>query len=206
MTAVTIPSSLRERKKAATRKVIFETAIRLFAERGFESPTIDEIAAAAGTGKGTVYNYFSTKEEILVEFMVEFEARLQKRIERFAEADAPLERILSDLLRFQFRLKRPYLAFVRVFLSQVIQSAAELSGPIMRMQDLIDPPLRSLFARLQERKLIHESVDVVEAVHSFKCIHFGVSCLWAMEGSPFRDSSRAIDEQVTDFARRLQRK
>src|SRR3954447_356937 len=111
MTVVTIPPSLRERKKAATRKVIFETAIRLFAERGFESPTIEEIAAAAGTGKGTVYNYFSTKEEILVEFMVEFEVRLQKRIERFAEADAPLERILSDLLRFQFRLKRPYLAF-----------------------------------------------------------------------------------------------
>lgn len=207
MTAVTFAkASLRDRKKAATRKVIFETAVRLFAEKGFDSPTIDEIAAEAGTGKGTVYNYFSSKEEILVEFMVQVEARVQKRIGRFAEANAPLDRILSDLLRFQFRLKRPYLAFARVFLSQVIQNAAQLRGPTMRMQEVIDPPLRSLFERLRERKLIHESVDIPAATHSFKCIHFGISCLWAMEGPPFRDSARAIDQQVSDFARRLERK
>ena len=134
MTAVILAkSSLRDRKKAATRKVIFETAVRLFAERGFDSPTIDEIASEAAR-EGTVYNYFSSKEEILVEFMVEVEARVQKRIGRFAEANAPLHRILSDLLRFQFRLKRPYLAFARVFRSGHDPERGTASGPTMRMQ------------------------------------------------------------------------
>ena len=208
MTAVilTEPRSLREQKKAATRKSIFETAIRLFSERGFDAPTIDEIAAAAGTGKGTVYNYFSSKEEILVAFMIEVEGRVQKRIAHFSEADAPLDRILCDLLRYQFRVKHPYLAFARVFLSELIRNAAALQGPIERMQEAIDPPLRAFFCRLQERNLIDSSVDITKAAHSFKCIHFGLSCLWAMEGPPFKDAFRALEEQVRDFARRLDKK
>lgn len=207
MTVVTfLKPSLRDRKKAATRESLFRAAVRLFSERGFERPTIDEIAAAAGTGKGTFYNYFTSKEDILVAYMIEIEGRVQRRISKFAEAPGPLESILADLLRYYFRLKRPYLAFSRIMLAQVIQRAAALQEPIERMQEIIDPALTVLFTRLKERKLIHSSIEVVSAVHSFKVIHFGLSCLWSMEGPPFRDSFRAIDEQSHDLARRLQRR
>jgi AcrR family transcriptional regulator len=207
MTAVTVfTPSLRTRKKAATREAIFKSAVRLFSERGFDRPTIDDIAAAAGTGKGTFYNYFSSKEDILVAYMVEIEGRVQKRTAKFAEAEGPLDRILCDVLRYYFRLKRPYLVFNRILLSQIIQRAAELQEPIARMQEVIDPSLINLFRRLQQRKLIHSSVDIAHAVHRFKVIHFGISCLWSMEGPPFRESTRAIDEHARDFARRLQRR
>lgn len=57
---------LRERKKRETRRHVRETALGLFVERGFEHVTIAEVAAAAGVSANTVYNYFETKENLVL--------------------------------------------------------------------------------------------------------------------------------------------
>jgi len=57
---------LRERKKHQTRRSIVEAAGRLFADQGFTATTMDEIAAAATVSPGTLYNYFGTKNMILL--------------------------------------------------------------------------------------------------------------------------------------------
>jgi AcrR family transcriptional regulator len=56
--------SLRESNKARTRLSISNTATRLFIERGFENVTVAEIAEAAQVSVKTVFNYFSTKEDL----------------------------------------------------------------------------------------------------------------------------------------------
>jgi len=198
---VTQAGSLRERKKSATRRRIVDTAIRLFSERGFEGPTIDEIAAAAEIGKGTVYNYFSTKEEILVEFMVGLQERVQRRLARFAEVPGPLERILREYILYHFRLNRPYLGFTRVLLAQLILRGPQLQEHVLRMQTYIDPPLREMFGRWQQRGLVARGAEVERLVEEFKGLHFGLSCLWAMEGPPFRGVMQAVRAQVAMFAR-----
>lgn len=48
------------------RSEIAQKAIEVLAKRGFQATTIQEIADAAGLGKGTIYHYFKTKEEILL--------------------------------------------------------------------------------------------------------------------------------------------
>jgi len=65
--------SLREKKKIETRNKIFEVAGRLFKEKGFENTTVDEITREAGIGKGTFFNYYPTKEALLVDFVKEKE-------------------------------------------------------------------------------------------------------------------------------------
>ncbi len=54
----------RERKKRLTRQAISDTAMRLFAERGFDAVTIAEIAEAADVAEKTVYNYFPSKSDL----------------------------------------------------------------------------------------------------------------------------------------------
>jgi TetR/AcrR family transcriptional regulator of autoinduction and epiphytic fitness len=206
MTIVTKEPSLRHRKKAATREIILRAAIDEFSAHGFEQPTIERIAAKAGVGKGTVYNYFATKEDILVAFMAEQEARVNARVGEFAERDEPLARILSRLLRHQFRLKEPHLAFTRVLLAQLIQRGPDLQEYIARMQESIDPALTLLFTRLQDRRLVQPDVGVGALVERFKALHFGLSCLWAMEGPPFRVAYRAVDDQTEMFARAIERR
>jgi AcrR family transcriptional regulator len=55
---------LRERKKQRTRLEISDIATRMFIERGFENVTVAEVATAASVSVNTVFNYFSTKEEL----------------------------------------------------------------------------------------------------------------------------------------------
>src|SRR5947209_10773513 len=57
---------LRERKKLMTRALIQKEAIRLFLERGFEATTIEEIAEAAEISPSTFFNYFPTKEDVVL--------------------------------------------------------------------------------------------------------------------------------------------
>ncbi|GAA2782789.1 TetR/AcrR family transcriptional regulator [Nonomuraea dietziae] len=58
--------SLRERKKAETKRHISEVALGLFVERGFDQVTIAEVAQAADVAANTVYNYFKVKEDLVL--------------------------------------------------------------------------------------------------------------------------------------------
>lgn len=60
-------AGLRERKKAQTRQRIAAVAWRLFAERGFEAVTVNEIAEAAEVAKATLFAYFPTKESLALQ-------------------------------------------------------------------------------------------------------------------------------------------
>lgn len=54
----------KERERLFRRNEILDAAVKLFAEKGFDHTTLDEIAEASEFGKGTLYNYFQNKEEI----------------------------------------------------------------------------------------------------------------------------------------------
>src|SRR4029450_11519761 len=91
----TKPISLRERKKARTRRALVEAALRLFAERGFEATTVADIADAADVSPRTFFTYFPAKEDVLF-------ADAQDRIDRLQDAlakRAPDESFLDALRR-----------------------------------------------------------------------------------------------------------
>lgn len=56
----------RDKEKKARREEIVQAALRIFAAKGYEAATLDEIAEAADFGKGTLYNYFPNKEDLLL--------------------------------------------------------------------------------------------------------------------------------------------
>jgi AcrR family transcriptional regulator len=76
-----MPSSgLRERKKAHTRRLIADTAARLFAERGYEHVAVSDVAREAEVAEQTVYNYFATKERLVTDRDQEIQDRLGELI------------------------------------------------------------------------------------------------------------------------------
>ena len=92
---MTAEDSLRERKKRATRRRIAEVALRLFAERGFEDVTVAEVAAAADVSVKTVFNYFPTKEDLVLDGREEIEAELVRAV----RGRAPGEPVLAAVRR-----------------------------------------------------------------------------------------------------------
>jgi AcrR family transcriptional regulator len=58
---------LRERKKALMRQLISDTATMMFLERGFDQVRVSEVAEACDVSEKTIYNYFATKESLLLD-------------------------------------------------------------------------------------------------------------------------------------------
>jgi len=58
---------LRERKKRLMRRQLSDTATRLFMERGFDTVRVTEIAEACGVSEKTVFNYFPTRESLILD-------------------------------------------------------------------------------------------------------------------------------------------
>jgi AcrR family transcriptional regulator len=76
---------LRERKKRLTRQQISDTATGMFLEHGFDEVRVADVAAACGVSEKTVYNYFPTKESLLLDR----EPEMIELVRRSLGADAP---------------------------------------------------------------------------------------------------------------------
>lgn len=63
----TAAEGLRERKKRLTRQQLTDTATRMFLEKGFDAVRVSEVAAVCGVSEKTVFNYFPTKEALVLD-------------------------------------------------------------------------------------------------------------------------------------------
>src|SRR6195256_993057 len=98
-TAVGEAEGLRERKKRLMRQQLSDTATQMFMERGFDAVRVAEIAEACGVSEKTVFNYFPTKEALILDHP---EATLASLRTGLADPDrTPIEaalRILAEEL------------------------------------------------------------------------------------------------------------
>lgn len=106
-----IPLTAEEQERR--RKEIFDASVHLFLDKGFNETTMREIAQAAGVGKSTLYDYFKSKDEILVSY---FENEIQTITERAQEIVAQdlgvpekLRKIMQMHLEYLVDNKKLYL-------------------------------------------------------------------------------------------------
>lgn len=90
-----MPPGRRERKKAATRQKIADTALRLFLERGYGAVGIREVAAEADVAVTTLFSHFASKEALVFEQDEDFEQRLTRAV----TGRAPHEPLIPALRR-----------------------------------------------------------------------------------------------------------
>jgi AcrR family transcriptional regulator len=195
----------RERKKQAVRSRIIESAIELFSARGIDGVSVEEIAEAADVGKGTVYNYFQTKEDIIVAFVVDIERKVQEQLVDFVSSKRRLDTILADFVLQQFRLKAAHYRFVRVFLAQMFLRTEQFLPYMIEIQKAIDPPLERLFRDLIKRGAIRSDLDLESLIFTFKSIHLGLTALWAVEGPPFRSAEHTTLQTLKMFSQGIQK-
>jgi AcrR family transcriptional regulator len=180
--------------------------MELFTRHGIDQVTVEHIADVADLGKGTIYNYFQTKEDIVVAYMVEKESRIQARIARLTASQGSLAGVLTEYLQLQFRMKRKYHKFVRVFLGQMFAHTEQFLPYMMEMQKPIDDNLCALFVRLEKRGLLRADVPLPDLVLIFKTIHLGLNALWAVEGPPFRVTEQLLRQEIKLFCEGLESK
>jgi AcrR family transcriptional regulator len=76
-----VPPTLRERTRRAVHAEITATAMRLFAENGFDATTVDQIAREAGISRRSFFHYFGSKEDLVLGDTVALGERVREALE-----------------------------------------------------------------------------------------------------------------------------
>lgn len=162
-------ATLRQRKRVATEQAIVDAAMKLFARGGYAATTVDDIAAAAGVGRRTLFRYFPTKEDILLD---------PRRLDRQAMLAALRERRIGEddlarVLRVLAMMQTRAFAMFRPAHQRVLHrlSHGELAGrTLILMQLARDVIVEGLVAkrasrdeRLRARVLAMACVVAVDA-------------------------------------------
>lgn len=114
------------------KKHIIETAIDLFAKKGFYSTSIQEIADTSGVSKGSVYLHFRSKDELLLEIFRYYFGRIQKKISRVEEENlSPKENFKKQLL-VQFEEMIKHKDFLIMQFREQIHSTNQEVGQFLR--------------------------------------------------------------------------
>jgi AcrR family transcriptional regulator len=116
----------RKVKAQETKKILLESGIALFKEKGFDEVTIEEITLRAGTAKGTFYTHFSTKSDIIVEEFWTIDAYYRKYSRNLKNYKTSREK-LSAFTRAQTRFIRDKIgnSMLKLFYAnQTIQEGA----------------------------------------------------------------------------------
>lgn len=114
-------SSRSERRAAARRQQILDGAAQVFAEKGFARATTKEIARVADVSEGTIYNYFDSKEELLIGLMNRLgDAQLRRMQFTPDQLEQALEMDVDDFLQEMFRVRHGFVARDRAVLRAVL--------------------------------------------------------------------------------------
>ncbi len=102
-----------------TKRKIFEKAMELFATKGYESTSIEEITAVAGIAKGTFYYHFPKKEDMFFFLVEEGGKLLINSIElKVRKASNSIEKI-KEIILIQIKVTIKYENFVRIILGEM---------------------------------------------------------------------------------------
>jgi len=112
-------------KSLDRKKAIMQAAEKLFAENGFYGTEVEQIAKTAGMAKGTVYNYFTTKEEILISIIETGIDELEKIMEQGVNKSlGTLDKIKCGIELYINHLERNMPLF-KIMLTEHIQFKGE---------------------------------------------------------------------------------
>src|SRR5690554_824194 len=114
MTETTFPTA-REQAKADRRAVLLASAARLFAERGFDRVSMEDLGAAAGVSGPAVYRHFPGKQAVLAALLIEVSERLHDGGQQVVTAAPGPADALCALIRFHvdFALTNPHVIRVQ---------------------------------------------------------------------------------------------
>lgn len=175
----TSQNSRRERKKAETEQRIVESAVRVFKTKGFADATVEEITEAADVGKGTFFNYFRSKEHILLGIM-EQAGRQFDTLAASAERDHSAPNLIRAFAhRFLSHPTRTPLLLRNIL--GIAMAHAALRRPLLLLIMRIRKNIVRVIAAGQQRGEIRTDIPAAELARSFQQFMLGTQIMWSLD-------------------------
>ena len=174
-------SDRRTRRSAEIRERLFRAALDLFAAKGFAETTVEDITEAADVGKGTFFNYFPSKDHILLAFGEMQLAKLEAAIEDARRKNEPMPEFLRSLgVRMtQEPTRNP--AIIRTLL-QAYLSTTPVRQAMLDLQKRAHALHTQIIRWGQERGEIRSDLPADEIAYVFRQTVFGTLLIWSVYG------------------------
>jgi len=174
-------SGRRQRRSAELRERLFRAALDLFAKKGFAETTVEDITEAADVGKGTFFNYFPSKDHILLAFGEMQLAKLEAAIENARRTNVSMREFLRSLPVRMTEEPTRNPAIIRALL-QAYLSTTPVRQAMMDLQKRIQALHTQIFQLGQERGEIRNDLPATEIAHVFRQTIFGTLLIWSLYG------------------------
>src|SRR5215475_8704055 len=195
----------RTRRSTETRERLFFAAVQLFAEKGFAETTVEDITNAADVGKGTFFNYFPSKEHILIAFSDMQLGKLERFVEAARHSQEPMRAFFRKMSQEMTSEPAKTPEVVRALLQANLSSSSVRE--VMRGRNSRGENLLSQLVQIgQDRGEFRRDVTALEMARVFRQMTFGTLLLWSVYGadSLAERLDRAIDILWTGFVPREQ--
>jgi AcrR family transcriptional regulator len=115
--------SLKDRQRQMRENAILEAAHRLLAEKGYQGMTMDDLASQVGIAKGSLYQHFRSKEELMAAALVSFMDRISNYVDTLPSNQPAIERIkltCRKALTLRFRDGFPDILGAKMFVKEAL--------------------------------------------------------------------------------------
>jgi AcrR family transcriptional regulator len=186
--------SVREYQKKRRRERIFQAAMALFRQRGFQETTASDIAKAAHVSRGTFFNYFPYKEAVLLEYgallLAGLREEVKKRLARGEDPLAILRFIFQEVARYTEAEKDLVLPLLYELLNpDPIRAKAAFEA--LPLGDLIAQVLRPL----REKDLVRKDLSLERMGRTLADLYFLTALRWAAY-TPERDLKEELQKTL----------
>jgi AcrR family transcriptional regulator len=171
----------RQRRSADIRERLFGAALQLFAEKGFAETTVEDITNAADVGKGTFFNYFPSKDHILLAFGEMQLGKLEEAVKTARSRNEPMPEFLRTLgVRMtQEPTRNP--SIIRALL-QAYLSTTPVREAMIDLQQRVHALLTQMIQLGQDRGEIRSDLPAADFAHVFRQTIFGTLLIWSLYG------------------------
>ena len=187
----------RERRRREIRDRLYETAIELFLEQGYERTTMDDIGNRADVARTTVFNHYPRKSEFLHEWGARRRSTVAAALRQRHLNDKPIDVILETYMQLMAEVNEEHRAETQELMGVAIAYDGALNNP----------PLAATFAnyirRGQKRGQVRADVDPDQAGLMLAATYFATLTSWGDHEPPTFDLGRALEQTVELMLRGL---
>lgn len=199
MLSVTEPAQRGEQ----TRRLIVDTAVRLFRERGYDKTTMRAIATEAGLSVGNAYYYFPSKDHLVQEFYLLITQDHRAAVAPRLAAPGPLDARLHAAMRALVDVMTPYHGFAGKF----IRVASDPQSPLSPFSAESEPARKisqEIFREVVSGATTKIDPEVREELPElFWLLQLGVTLFWVYDRSPEQARTRLLIDRLVPLIDRL---
>ena len=179
--STSIPSNRRKRQSLERRERLFRAALDLFARKGFAETTVEDITNAADLGKGTFFNYFPSKEHILLAFAEMQLGKLRAAADEARAKNEPTKVFLRSLgaRMTQEPIRNP--AIIRILLKAFLTDSP-VRESVMDLQNRVIAIHTEIIRLGQQRREIRDDLPPEVLANVFRQTVFGTLLIWSLYG------------------------